>query len=872
MLIGAMVTVVVLAFQWAGGATLQHLLQSAGFAAFTLVLAWGVAELLLALRTPESDASAVVMNVGKVAIGVLGFGVLTFAGLWLSGMAFLAFNKTDPRKAHWDSTVRYWSQYSDDPAQKKKLVISLALSFGLAYIAVPGAIATAARTSRPTYGNARFATKPEIRRTGLMKGEGFLIGKIDDEYITLPGQQFALVAAPPRSGKDVAIVTPNLFHHPGSAICFDIKGEQRDRTSGFRARSGQEVHVFAPFDTSACTARWNPLGAIRTDAHLRVKDILKRGQVIYPNDSNKVTDSGNFFNDQARNLFLALALYLLETPERPRTIGEMLRIVGGDGKPVRETVTHLINQREFSEKPLSYDCIAAFGRFLANTAENTLTGIVGTFLAPLTPFADPVTDAATSASDFDLGDVRKKPMTIYVVLPFDELEPARLLLNLFVTEMVSLNVRELPSQNKELKYVCDVYLNEFTAAGRIDVIARGIGFMPAYNMRLMIIIQSVAQLEAVYGREMARAITTACACHVVFAPSEQADAEAYSKRLGTYTERKVSKGQSTSSGHHSSTSRSLNESEHARPLLLPQEVKEIGIDDQIIFLENHLPIRCKKARFFEDPIMSSRVLDPVVVEPIDLQLHLARAATLIRPVTHQDGDTKDMPMEKIAIHLEDMPPPPEITPDTPDKVVDDWMGGFFERMIQPEPEPKVAPVVEPPKKPRAEARSGEGIGVDITVGKDGKVSLVAKPVIRKRRQKDEGAANPAEEDAPRPPTVTSTADQDIKVEPNGVIEVVPKKPEAAKAASRKRRQKTEGEANNAQADTPRSSSVTGPDGQRLQVDADGVIEMAPTQPGAKDGKAALPKDEPDDLWHDLDLGVLESESNRPAPGMGQERA
>jgi hypothetical protein len=191
-------------------------------------------------------------------------------------------------------------------------------------------------------------------------------------------------------------------------------------------------------------------------------------------------------------------------------------------------------------------------------------------------------------------------------------------------------------------------------------------------------------------------------------------------------------------------------------------------------------------------------------------LHLARSATLIRPVRPQDGDTKDMPMEKIAIHVEDLPPPPQVTPDAPDEEIDQWLGNFFGRMVQPEPE--AAPVDEPPRKPRAEAKGG-GIGVDITVGKDGKVSLVAKPVGSRQRSKGEADADQAEDDAPRSPTVTSTADQRIKVDPGGVIEVAPREP---------------------------------------------GVEAPP------------PKDEPDDLWHDLDLGVLESEPNRPAPGISQE--
>ena len=50
-----------------------------------------------------------------------------------------------------------------------------------------------------------------------------------------------------------------------------------------------------------------------------------------PNDGSG-TSSEAFFNDQARNLFLGLGLLLLETPELPRTIGEMLRQKGYEMK------------------------------------------------------------------------------------------------------------------------------------------------------------------------------------------------------------------------------------------------------------------------------------------------------------------------------------------------------------------------------------------------------------------------------------------------------------------------------------------------------------------------------------------------------------
>jgi type IV secretion system protein VirD4 len=49
-------------------------------------------------------------------------------------------------------------------------------------------------------------------------------------------------------------------------------------------------------------------------------------------------------------------------------------------------------------------------------------------------------------------------------------------------------------------------------------------------------------------------------------------------------------------------------SQQARALLLPQEVKEIGKDNALIFYEGVRPIRCKKIRYFADRRFRARLL------------------------------------------------------------------------------------------------------------------------------------------------------------------------------------------------------------------------------------------------------------------------
>ena len=66
--------------------------------------------------------------------------------------------------------------------------------------------------------------------------------------------------------------------------------------------------------------------------------------MLYPTDV-KGSGTEGFFNDTARNLFLGLALYLVETPELPRTIGEILRQSSGQGQPIKQHLQGLMQQR-----------------------------------------------------------------------------------------------------------------------------------------------------------------------------------------------------------------------------------------------------------------------------------------------------------------------------------------------------------------------------------------------------------------------------------------------------------------------------------------------------------------------------------------------
>ncbi len=135
----------------------------------------------------------------------------------------------------------------------------------------------------------------------------------------------------------------------------------------------------------------------------------------------------------------------------------------------------------------------AFANLLSQ-ADVTFSSIMGTFKEPLNAWINPVLDAATSGNDFLLTDLRKKKMTIYIGIQPNKLAEARLIINLFFSQLINVNTRELPQNNPELKHQCLLLMDEFTSIGKVDILASSVSYMAGYNLRLLPIIQSMAQL------------------------------------------------------------------------------------------------------------------------------------------------------------------------------------------------------------------------------------------------------------------------------------------------------------------------------------------------------------------------------------------
>jgi type IV secretion system protein VirD4 len=545
---------------------------------------------------------------------------------YLAGFFFLWTLRLDPRRASPITVARYAYWYGESQAVRRRLEACSLVGFSLVLLS---ALAVLWPRRKSLHGDAKFATRREVLEAGLLDGQGILLGRLGGfgpfggEFLTLPGQQGVALSAHPRAGKGVGVVIPNLLTWPGSVVCVDIKRENWTLTAGYRQRAGQRTYLFDPLSPSGRTARWNPLDYVADTPGQLVSDLQLIANMFFPDPPN----SDPFWMSSARALFLGIALYLFATPSLPRTIGEVLRQgMADDEEGFGHKWRRVIQGRMSGSQPLSEECVRALYDVI-DLAPQTTSSIRKTFTSRLDLWANPALDAATSASDFDLRTLRAEPMSVYLGVAPKDLHRLQPLLNLFFQQAIAIQTDQLPEQNPALKYQVLMVLDEFPAIGRIPILAEASGFLPGYNVRTLLIMQTPAQLRQVYGEDGSRTLLKTLAGRIYFQPKDMDDAEEISRELGFTTVKVKTRSKPVWELSNGKTGRhaSVSVSEQRRALMLPQEIRSLGKSREIVFTEDAPPILCRKIRYYRVAALRNRIRKPPAVPAIALRRNVTHA-------------------------------------------------------------------------------------------------------------------------------------------------------------------------------------------------------------------------------------------------------
>ena len=142
-------------------------------------------------------------------------------------------------------------------------------------------------------------------------------------------------------------------------------------------------------------------------------------------------------------------------------------------------------------------------------------------------------------------------------------------------------------------------LDEFANVGTIPEFATTHSLARGRGVAIWIGVQSLAQLEARFGRPNAQTILTNCATKVALHGLDYQTADYVSRMLGdtTVVVNRQSHTNGTSSGYSTTHSRT----EHRQPLMTPDEVMRIGQSEALVRTSNWHPMRLEKMYYNEAP-------------------------------------------------------------------------------------------------------------------------------------------------------------------------------------------------------------------------------------------------------------------------------
>lgn len=448
-------------------------------------------------------------------------------------------------------------------------------------------VAVRARQSGDVFGDSRFMTGLEVKGKGFRAKGGIILGRFGRELLRVEDDKHVLVVGPTRSGKGVGFVIPNALSWQGSLLILDIKRENHTLTAAHRMNCLRNaVFLFSP--GSARSHRYNPLDSVRKQPGERATDLQKIAEFLVP----RSTSGTPMWQNEAKALLVGLLSYVIESEHyrERRRIGEVLRLLR------TQEDTAIVLNRILECEPylprLARDSLAAF----INKAEKERSGVRSELTSALKIWANPLIDAATSASDFDLRQLRRKPTSIYIGVQLTELAVVRPLLSLLVQQAADAMTRAEPGRDEPHKVL--FLLDEFPALGRMEPIVETMPVVAGYGMKLAIVVQGLAQLDHLY-EESGRNVLLANAAHqLVLAANDHATATFVSQALGRRTIRyKTTSRQHQNWGGLPRVTRQEHIKE--RSLMMPEEVRRMDPNRFVLLTETDRPIFGMKLRHFE---------------------------------------------------------------------------------------------------------------------------------------------------------------------------------------------------------------------------------------------------------------------------------
>lgn len=437
-----------------------------------------------------------------------------------------------------------------------------------------------------THGSARFATDKEVAPLARADS-GLLIGRDpkSKKLLRYDGPAHLLTMAPTRTGKGVGTIIPNLLTADRSVICIDPKGENA-RIAGRARQNFGPVHILDPFGvTGQPSAAFNPLDTLDTAGLDVAEDASTLADALVFDEPGMAGEA--HWNEEAKALIGGLILHIATVEPRDRrnlaTLREYLTLAP-------EAFSALLKDMQASTAASGLVARAA-NRHLGKS-DREAAGVLSAAQRHTHFLDSPRMTAVLGRSDFRFADLKRRNVSVFLVLPPDRLSTYSRWLRLLVSQSLIDMARDPAKPAAPVLYLLD----EFAALGHLAPVERAMGLMAGYGVQLWPILQDVHQLRATYGQRAGTFLSNAGVLQV-FGVNDHDSARLVSDLLGQETVVFQTMSRALDSDK---SGISYGEQHTARPLLTPDEVRNLPQHVELLFLAGQRPIVAGKLAYYAD--------------------------------------------------------------------------------------------------------------------------------------------------------------------------------------------------------------------------------------------------------------------------------
>lgn len=449
--------------------------------------------------------------------------------------------------------------------------------------------------------------------------------------------------------KTNSVVTPNLLQASCNYVVLDVKGELMYKYGRYLQSRGYTIRCLNLKEPDY-SDRYNPFLYLEKEEDV-IRLIANIQEALTPPDAQR---GDPFWQDGACLYLQSVFFYEWHMAKKEGRPGSMNNIMGlindeatldpevdvGEGEEPPTLLQSKMNrlaEEDGPENPAVRDY-----RKLKRGAEETVRSIIIIVNATLKLMETESLRRLFSGDDLQLREFATgvegtvdhptdKKIALFLCVP-DSDKSYNFICSMVYTQALDILMRMADTDFRDrggaLPIPIEFWLDEFYAGARPYGTESLMGVVRSRNISLIPILQSVAQIKALFPGDKWQIIMDNCAVLMYLGSGSGAlETHKYiSELIGKMTIDTASDGQSGKSG-------SVNYNRTGRELMTPAEVRRMDRKDCIIFMEGQLPILDQKALPWEMPEKEV---------PYKKALHLNREGGYIHPVTvvkDPDGHT-----------------------------------------------------------------------------------------------------------------------------------------------------------------------------------------------------------------------------------------